>query len=66
MTRRTLLFGFGFLALAAGGAVVLAQSEEEVALAPSDFPVDIVAGAELYGRHCQTNLTGKRLILNSG
>ena len=63
MTRRTLLFGFGFLALAAGGAVVLAQSEEEVALAPSDFPVDIVAGAELYGQYCASchgaNLEGQ-------
>jgi mono/diheme cytochrome c family protein len=63
MTNRALFLGFGLLALVAGVAVVLAQSEDTDLMSASDYPVDIAAGADLYGQYCASchgaNLEGQ-------
>ena len=53
--NRKLLFRFGFLVLVAAGVSVLMQSDGKAVTAGmsnSEFPVDIVAGEELYGQNC--------------
>lgn len=63
MTLRITLFGLGLLTIATGAAVVLAQVDETAGPKSTAFPVDIIAGAELYAQYCASchgaNLEGQ-------
>ncbi|WP_375255447.1 c-type cytochrome [Yoonia sp.] len=64
MKNRTLFLAFGLLVIAAaGGAFLLTQSENTVAVPVANYPVDLVAGEELYIQSCAachgTNLEGQ-------